>query len=280
MFVLEPIFHKEIWGGKRLMDIYGEQADGLAHLYSLKCKDKNSNIILNGKSKGRFLFDVIGAFPLQIAIVDAALDLSIQVHPDDPDANLVKYESYYFIEAPESGYIYSGIKKLSADVILSAVETGIILQHIGKSPVKSGDYVFIEPRTVHALTAGSFVYEIEQGVDNTYRLFDYNRYCADGNKRLLQIDKAIDVLDPSRKAVVRVYQSNEIIAEQTYETQLLTNINEIENSGNTYECLTLLSGDTIIDGAGFKKGMTVIIEPGEKLELFEVEKCVLARSLV
>jgi len=262
MFVLEPIFHKTIWGGNRLASVYGEQADGLGHLYSLRCKDENSNIILNGKYIGKHLYDIIGEYPLSLAIVDAMQNLSIQVHPG---GNLAKYESYFFIEAPKSGYIYCGIDNMS---------------HFGQLAVQSGDYIFVEPCTVHALTAGSLVYEIEQGEDNTYRLFDYNRTDASGNKRDLQIEEAINVLEPSFKAILRKYQSGAAINEKTYSTKFLTNITAYVNTESTYECLTLLSGEATVDGVPLKMGMTVFLESGEKLEELTIEQCIVASSLI
>ena len=262
MFVLEPVFHKTIWGGDRLVSVYGKQAAGMGHLYSLRCKDENSNIILNGKYAGKHLYNIIGEYPLSLAIVDAAQNLSIQVHPG---GSLAKYESYFFIEAPKSGYIYCGIDNMS---------------RFGQLAVQSGDYIFIEPCTVHALTAGSLVYEIEQGEDNTYRLFDYNRTDADGNKRDLQIEEAVDVLEPSLKAKPRKYQSCEAISEKTYSTEFLTNIKTYVNTGSAYGCLTLLSGEAVIDGVPLKMGMTVLLESGEKLEGLAIEQCIAAHSLI
>ena len=276
MFVLDPIFHKTIWGGNRLVNVYGEKAANLGHLYSLRCKDENSNIILNGKYTGKRLYDIIGEYPLSLAIVDAMQNLSIQVHPGGDSA---KYESYFFIEAPESGYIYCGIDNIAPEDIRTEIENDLILSYIRMVPVQSGDYIFIEPRTVHALTAGSFVYEIEQGEDNTYRLFDYNRIDADGNKRCLQVEEAINILNPALKEKICKFQQNTTIRETTYTTRYLTNITTYTNSEPTYECLTLLSGDASIDGVFLKTGMSVLLESGESLEKFAINQCIVARSL-
>jgi len=277
MFVLEPIFHKTIWGGSRLVSVYGEQAEGLGHLYSLRCKDENSNVILNGKYAGKKLFNVIGEYPLSLAIVDAVQNLSIQVHPGGSSA---KYESYFFIGAPKSGYIYCGIDDIVSDTIRTKIESGLILSHIGTVAVHNGDYIFIEPRTVHALTAGSFVYEIEQGEDDTFRLFDYNRTDSNGNKRGLQVEEAINVLESSSKAVACKYQPNTAIKEKTYTTKYLTNITAYANTESVCECLTLLSGEAIIDGVSLKTGMTVFLKPDEKIDSLKIEKCIVARSLI
>ena len=277
LFVLEPIFHRTIWGGARLVSVYGDKAIGLGHLYSLRCTDVGSNTILNGKYAGQRLFDIIGAYPLSIALVDAASDLSIQVHPG---GELSKYESYFFINAPESGRIYCGIDDMPQSDIASLAETGSILPSIRQVPVQSAEYISIGPQTVHALTAGSFVYEIEQGEENTYRLYDYGRADNDGKMRDLQIGQAIRALDVTLTAEARRYPPNSAITEKTYSTQLLANIEDVENSGSVFGCLTLLSGRAVVDGVDMKTGMTVILAPNEKLEGLDIEKCILAYSLV
>jgi mannose-6-phosphate isomerase len=273
MFVLEPIFHKTIWGGDRLVEIYGEQASKLGHLYSLRCNDESANVILNGKYAGRRLFDVIGQYPLSIAIVDAALDLSIQVHPGGDAA---KYESYYFIDTPYSGCIYCGINNIPTNNICTAIENDALLPHIGQVSVQKESYVFVEPGTVHALTAGSFVYEIEQGEDNTYRMFDYNRVDADGYRRELHIEQAIGVLDASLTGVVRKFKPNTVITEKTYAIRLLNDITTYSNISPIYECFTLLTGDAIVDEISLKTGMSVLLEPGTKLERLDVNRCIVA----
>lgn len=277
MFVLEPIFHKTIWGGNRLVDVYGEQAIGLGHLYSLRCRDGDSSIILNGVYKGIRLFDVIGEYPLSLAMVDAALDLSIQVHPG---GDIAKYESYFFIEAPISGHIYGGINDMASEKIRMAAEDGSILSHVKRIMIKNSDYVIIEPRTVHALTAGSFVYEIEQGDDNTYRLFDYNRKGPDGNQRDLQVEQAIDSLDMSVKVVPRRYETSKEITEKTYSTRLFSKLSVYSNDTPGIECLTLIAGNATIDNVPIKAGMTVVIEPGEKIERLAIECCIAARLMI
>jgi len=267
MFVLEPIFHKTLWGGNRLVPIYGGQAAGLGHLYSLRCKDENSNIILNGKYKGKKIFSIIGGYPLSLALVDAEENLSIQVHPG---GNSAKYESYYFIEAPKSESIYCGMNRISPEDIRTAVNKGKLLPYVKQAAVKKGSYIDIEPCTVHALTAGSLVYEIEQGEDITYRLFDYNRVDDNGKERELQVEKAIEILEQPLSGS----------CQKPYTTKILTNVTEYINVENTCECLTLLSGNVIVEDVPLKIGMTIILEPNDRLERLAIEKCIIARLLI
>ncbi|MCL2867802.1 MAG: mannose-6-phosphate isomerase, partial [Clostridia bacterium] len=53
---------------------------------------------------------------------------------------------------------------------------------------------FIPSGCVHAIGSGVMLYEIQQASDLTYRVYDYNRMGADGKKRDLHVQKALDVL--------------------------------------------------------------------------------------
>ena len=67
---------------------------------------------------GRHVYDNTGnQFPLLIKFIDAASDLSIQVHPDDELAGVRhngskgKTEMWYVIEADKDAYLLSGLSK-------------------------------------------------------------------------------------------------------------------------------------------------------------------------
>ncbi len=64
---------------------------------------------------------------------------------------------------------------------------------IREIPVKKGDFIRIEPGTVHAIKGGIMVMELQQSSDITYRVYDYGRL-VDGKPRELHIDKSIDVI--------------------------------------------------------------------------------------
>ena len=46
---------------------------------------------------------------------------------------------------------------------------------IREIPVKKGDFIRIEPGTVHAIKGGIMVMELQQSSDITYRVYDYGR---------------------------------------------------------------------------------------------------------
>lgn len=136
--------------------------------------------------------------------------------------------------------------------------------------VKPGDYVFVEPGTLHAITAGSLVYEIEEGSDFTYRFYDYGRTDANGNPRELHVDKATSALDINLKSVVKTYDCKEI-KEKTYSTKLIKNINSYKNESETIECFTLVNGAMTADSIEVLPGSTVLLWPGEVLDSHQVQ---------
>ncbi|MDL2288117.1 class I mannose-6-phosphate isomerase [Oscillospiraceae bacterium OttesenSCG-928-F05] len=277
MFVLEPIFHYAIWGGDRLKPFYGERAAGLAHLYALWCKKDKSNVILNGVHAGERLVDIIGEYPLTLAIVDAKDDLSIQVHPLGAEA---KREAYYFLEAPECGYIYNGVTTDKKSVFASAAKANATMTLVNRVAVSDHDYIYVAPGTLHAMTAGSLVYEIEEGSDKTYRIYDYDRVDHDGRQRELHVEQALDVLDVALVSGAGRYPESGEIREETFSTQLMQNMTEYTNTGDRLACLTVLRGCPVVDDINMTCGMAVILEPGESVRSDETIDCIAAKFLI
>ena len=138
-------------------------------------------------------------------------------------------------------------------------------------PVKVGDYVFVEPGTLHAITAGALVFEIEEGADFTYRFYDYDRTDAQGNKRELHIAKAAQALDIHQKSTAKTYNGNKEIIEKTYSTKLINNTTNYTNESGTIECFTMVKGTMNCDQMAVAPGTTVLLWPGESLDTRGVE---------
>lgn len=282
MLVLEPISHETIWGGEKLLPFAAEKHSKLGHLYSLVSNGEFESRILNGKYKGKtfkeyfennktkFGLDKFNQFPFVIALVDPKDDLSIQVHPDDKCALEIenrkfgKNESWYFIEAPTNHWLYNGCKVNSiAEIEEKIKEKRIEEDVIDHLQIEKGDYVFVEQGTMHAATHGALFYEIEENCNLTYRFYDFDRKDKNGNTRELHIEKALMAINPKLKSKVRKY-NNEEIRERLYSTRLFENKTEYKNNSNTLECLTILYGETQIEGFSVKTGSTIILEPGEE----------------
>ena len=287
MLLLKRIVHNTIWGGPKISQLTGVEGDQIGHLYSLYCREGISNEILNGQWKGRCLNDVFplfkdefgmsqyAFFPLTLALTEAHENLSIQVHPTDAMAQAMnpltrgKRESWYFIDPPASGSIINGCTCSDTDQELRMIHEKRFMEMADTLPVKAGQYVFVEPGTLHAITAGSLVFEIEEGSDYTYRFYDYDRTDAMGNRRPLHIDKARMALDIRLKSAVRRYDGQQI-QEKTYSTQLINGTATYANDSATLECFTLVQGALTCHDIDVPCGTTVMLWPGEVLDTHSV----------
>lgn len=285
MIVLETMRHETVWGGRRAGALAGLGPDcPMGHLYSVFCREGTSNKVLNGPDAGKKLNDVFPRwrdefdmgkyeyFPLTLAITDAGDNLSIQVHPNDEAANRLeeeargKRESWYFLEAPESGRIFNGCACFDEDECDRMIAGGSFADMVDTLAVSVGDYVFVEPGTLHSLSKGSLVYEIEEGADFTYRFYDFDRLDAAGKPRELHVDKARECLDLSLKSVARRYPADGEIEEATYSTRKVEGVLLYRNESGTLECLTLVRGSALCDGVELRPGMTAMLWPGESVE--------------
>ena len=155
-----------------------------------------------GDLVGDKIFERYGTdFPLLFKIIDAAKDLSIQVHPDDELAqkrgmSCGKTEMWYVMEADPGARLISGFRHdTDSDEYRAALAAGHLEELLHSEEPKAGDVYFIPAGRVHALGKGLMVAEIQQTSDCTYRIYDYNRRDADGNLRQLHTEEAMDAID-------------------------------------------------------------------------------------
>lgn len=295
MYILEPVFHKTIWGGKELAGYVKCNINNLGHLYLVNGHRGMSNVIKNGQYKGATLQEVFDKqknawnlsdfeeFPLTIALVDASENLSIQVHPDDKVAEKLerkkigKTESWLFLKAPKTGWIYSGCQCATKEQINEAITQGKMEEITSKLPIADNDYVCVEDGTLHAMTAGSVVYEIEYGSDYTYRFYDYNRKDASGQMRELHIEKAMEAIKPERVPNVRKNICCEWISEKHYEICRKNGLVSYQNQSKEIECVSILQGTGTCQGCEITGGNSILLFPGEKLENVELDDVIIAR---
>ena len=120
-------------------------------------------------------------FPLLIKLLFPREKLSVQVHPNDAEAQTLgmprgKTECWYVLEAQPSAEVAVGFREpLTTAAIAASIEDGSIEGKLRMLPVKAGDMVFVDAGTVHAIGPGMVVLETQQYSDTTYRLWDYGR---------------------------------------------------------------------------------------------------------
>lgn len=215
-----PILKTIIWGGNEICKFKAitPAQDGVGESWEISGVEDNVSVVDNGSLKGENLQDLIiehkealigkhnferfgTKFPLLIKFIDAKDNLSIQVHPDD-ELGMKRHNSYgktemwYVINAAPGAFLYSGFeKKLSPDEYVKSIEDNTFVDYLAKHDVKKGDSFFLPAGRVHAIGAGTFIAEIQQTSNITYRIYDYNRTDANGNSRELHTDLAKDAID-------------------------------------------------------------------------------------
>jgi mannose-6-phosphate isomerase len=147
-------------------------------------------------------------FPLLVKLIDAAENLSIQVHPDDTAASTVgklgKTEAWHILAAAPNAVLYLGLRTDVSIADFAACcnrggETAGLLRQI---PAIPGTTLLIPAGTVHALGAGVLVYEVQQPSDLTYRLDDWGRVDAAGRPRELHVELGLSVIDAESRPEV------------------------------------------------------------------------------
>lgn len=145
--------------------------------------------------QGRALAGEDGAeFPLLIKLLFPNDKLSVQVHPDDSQAQAMgqprgKTECWYVLEAEPGAAIALGLKRgATADSVREGVEAGTLETLMRWVPVSVGDMVFVDAGTVHAIGPGVVLLETQQTCDITFRMYDY------GRARELHVEQALKVM--------------------------------------------------------------------------------------
>jgi mannose-6-phosphate isomerase len=187
--VLRPWLSERIWGCMELPGFLEQPKTGHpigeAWLTSVDC-------VVEGES-GATLGDVTrewpkefgaeqpGEFPLLMKFLFPREWLSVQVHPNDAEAQAIgqprgKNECWYVLSAEPDAKLALGFReKLTPEEIERAIHEGTLESKLQYVPVKAGDMVYVEAGTIHAIGPGMVVLETQQYSDTTYRLYDYGR---------------------------------------------------------------------------------------------------------
>ena len=121
------------------------------------------------------------------------------MHPDDvyacehENGSLGKTECWYILDCREDASLVIGHSAETRQELKEMVEQGRWNELIREIPVKKGDFIQIDPGTVHAIKGGIVLLEIQQSSDVTYRVYDYDRL-MDGKPRQLHVKQSLDVI--------------------------------------------------------------------------------------
>ena len=277
---LIPATKDFIWGGDSLKKKWNKKSDKdiIAESWELSCHKEGPSIIANGEYKGMSLSDLLDKmpdlkgkkalnfkfFPILIKLIDAKTNLSIQVHPSDEyalanEGQFGKTEMWYIVDVKEGGGVYCGFKeKYSIDEVAQAIKENRIMDILNFVEVKKGDCIYIPSGTVHAICGGLLICEVQQNSSLTYRLYDYDRVDAKGNKRELHIEKSLKVIDPQRVGIVnedvkQLDANKKLLASCKYFTTTEIKVDgtlDVAVNGDSFASITVVDGcgEVIVDG--------------------------------
>ncbi|MDI3256570.1 MAG: class I mannose-6-phosphate isomerase [Kyrpidia sp.] len=205
-----PVFQERIWGGARLRHLgYAIPSDHVGEAWVISDHDHGPTPVAEGPLAGKRIGEVMreypdwfglprGArFPLLVKVIDAADDLSVQVHPDDRYAGARgdegKTEAWFVLDAEPGASIIYGHRAKDRESLERCMKEGAWGTLLVKTPVQRGDFYFVPSGTLHAIGKGLLILEIQQSSDTTYRVYDYDRVDASGRKRDLHLEDAMAV---------------------------------------------------------------------------------------
>ena len=220
-FKTEPVFQLRPWGGRAMAQRLGKKLpDGpIGESWEISAHPNGVSRVSGGPLDGIPLDELVrragaellgarvhkkyrGSFPLLVKLIDIHSLASVQVHPNDEQAQRLegypwgKTEAWYIIDrAPEARFFSGLIPEATPKGLRSALASGDALSQLISPEVKVGDCLLIPPGTVHAVGEGVFLLEIQQSSDITYRVYDWDRRDDKGNPRSLHLEKALQVID-------------------------------------------------------------------------------------
>ena len=216
----QPNLKTVIWGGDKIRELkkLPDAPDSIGESWELTGVPGQESVVSNGVYAGRDIKSLLAdyreqlvgeatyarhgdMFPIMVKFIDAAKDLSIQVHPNDDFAQkhhqgIGKTELWYILHAEENAILYSGFShKTDKATFRHQIETSDVVPQLNRFNPCYGDIFYLPAGRVHSIGAGNFIVEIQQSSDITYRIFDYDRIDKNGKKRELHTDLALDALD-------------------------------------------------------------------------------------
>lgn len=217
-----PILKQVLWGGNKIISFKQLDADmeQVGESWEVSGVKDNESIVANGQYEGMKLNDLVALlkgdlvgkenyerfgneFPLLIKFIDASKQLSIQVHPNDEQAKAKglkrgKTEMWYVMESAPDATLLSGLKRtITPEEYKAMVENDTITDALCEYRVGEGDVFYLPAGRIHSIGAGTFLAEIQETSDVTYRIYDFKRKDKDGNYRQLHTEAAAECIDYS-----------------------------------------------------------------------------------
>jgi mannose-6-phosphate isomerase len=275
-----PGFDPRPWGTRDLSPIYPnhkfEEKIGEAWLSGDACTVANGP--LTGKTLSQlseeYQRELVGEaardsrrFPLLLKFLFPHEKLSVQVHPDDAQAQRVgqpwgKTECWYIAHAKPGAQVALGLMPgVTAKQFEEAIHQQRAEEVLNWMNIYAGDMVYVAGGTVHTLGPGSIVVETQQQSDTTYRLYDYGRprelHLRDGMAAVKEKVNSGKVVRPAPKQIdggksrqVPLVGAPYFVVDM-FEAKELLELSTDDDSGKTsVQILVAVDGCGVIEAAG------------------------------
>ncbi|HEU5401566.1 MAG TPA: type I phosphomannose isomerase catalytic subunit [Terriglobales bacterium] len=282
--LMMPEFHERVWGTRDLAPIYsrvvGNHPIGEAWLTGEQCRVANgpfSGITLAEMCQ-RFGRDLVGdtapeaiRFPLLVKFLFPKEKLSVQVHPDDDGARAMglpngKTECWYVARSVAGAQVGLGLKQgTTREDFARAIEEKHAEDLMNWIDVKTGDMIYVDAGTVHAIAPGSILVEAQQNSDTTFRLYDY------GRPRELHVEqgmRAVREKTAAGKVIRESHDGHDVLVASPYfvveRYELAEPKSFTETLGTSAQILVAVDGAGAVESPGaqpvsFNRGEAVII---------------------
>ena len=268
MYKFKPILKTLVWGTEK---------------WVMSSVPGNESVVAEGPEAGKTLNEIYGGeFPLLVKFIDAHDDLSIQVHPNDELAHERhncngKTEMWYVIGS-DNGHLLSGFsKEVSREEYARRVEDGTITDVLARYEIEPGDVFFLPAGRIHAIGGGSYIAEIQQTSNITYRIYDYKRLGLDGKPRELHTEQALDAIDwsviPDYRTRYELKPDDEtLLVDCPYFTTSLYDLSnpvrkDISGLGS-FLVVMCLEGSGTINGTSIEAGEAALLTSSEAEAVF------------
>ena len=222
---MKPLKFRELlkttlWGGSEIVAMKGlcEQSGGIGESWEISGVPGAETPVAEGEDKGLTLAELIEkyrerllgtvhyqrfgtTFPLLIKFISTARPLSVQVHPNDEMAHRMghpygKTEMWYVLKSEPDASLYLGFNHdFSEEGLVDSLQNGTLSEHLALHYTAPGDCFYIPAGRIHNIGAGNMVIEIQQNSNDTFRVYDFDRVDANGNKRELHVAQAREALN-------------------------------------------------------------------------------------
>lgn len=288
----KPIYQTYVWGGDRIASHFNREIDlaKVAESWEISDRDDGMSLVTNGSFKGKTLHQLVeelgeellgegqnfNRFPILTKIIDAKENLSIQVHPDQVAApNLngeAKAEMWVMLD---DGSVLAGLKEgVDEKHFKKAIKENRAEELLEKFDLKKGEAANIPGGRVHAICAGSLLYEIQQNSNTTYRLYDWGRgrelHLKEGFASIRWDDKGSAKVAPRHLSSDLHHQLVTLVSTPYFIVERIDvfdffHVGQIPKSFQIFFCLNG-DGEIEVDGNKelFKPGMSFLVPAAAK----------------